>query len=577
MRERFIFPKKTIFGAAILAVLLLAVAAAVKLAPKRGDVAAEAAAAGILIINNSAEPVSLDPHAVSGASDLRVVSALFEGLLANDPETLVPRPALAERFEVSRDGRCYTFHLRAGLRWSDGAPLTAEDFLFSFRRVLSPRLGAPNAAMFFAVKNAKTFYEGKADFSSTGFSAPAPLVLRVELARPLAYFPSLVCHPAWAAVPRHAVLRHGTFDEPATPWTRPENIAVSGPFHLKVWRVADRIELARNPLYHAAASVRLKGARFLTISDLLAEERAFRGGLLHITGSVPPMKVAVLREKGAPELRLDPFFSTTFVRVNTRVKPLDDPRVRRALSLCLHRSDIAQHVMRAGETPAFSLTPPSAGGYVCTAALREDAVEARRLLAEAGYPGGKGFPVLSYLYNTHETSQLIAQALQEMWRRELGISVELASQEWKVYKHAMASGDYQLCRSAWSGDYHDPASFLELFDSQSEQNQTGWADAAYDAALDAASGETGAAARLAHFQRAEARLLEASPVIPLAHNRNKFLIRPEVRGWFPNALDIHPLGAVWLEVPLTSGRPQSKSERTRPTISSTGASRPLPE
>jgi oligopeptide transport system substrate-binding protein len=508
----------------------------------------KATAAGILLINNSTEPVSLDPQIVSGAVDLRVASALFECLLANDPVTLAPRPAVAARWEVSPDGLTYTFHLRPDARWSDGTALTSRDFLFSYQRILSPRLAAPNAAMLFVVKNARAFYQGKlAAFADTGFAAPDAHTLRLTLEHPCPALPAIVCHPAWAPVPAQAILPHGPADATGTPWTRPAHFVGNGPFRLKTWKIADRIEVERNPHYWDAAAVRLNGVRFYAISDLLAEERAFRGGLLHITSTVPPMKVAALRAAHAPELRLDPFFSTTFIRVNTRVKPLDDPRVRRALALSVNRAEIAERVMRAGETPAYNLTPAGAVGYTCTAQITEDIAEARRLLAAAGYPDGTGFPVVRYLYNTHETSQLIAQALQEMWRTALGIHVELASQEWKVYKHALESGDYQLARSAWSGDYHDPASFLELFTTHSEQNQTGWSDATYDAAIAAAAKTADGTARLGYFQEAEARLLATAPIIPLVHNRNKFLIRPEVRGWHPNALDIHPLGAVELK------------------------------
>jgi oligopeptide transport system substrate-binding protein len=512
-----------------------------------------AAAAGILLVNNAVEPVSLDPHAVSGSADLRVVSALFEGLLANDPQTLDPRPAAAADHTVSADGLVHTFRLRPGLRWSDGTPLAAADFLFSWRRVLSPRLGAPNAALLFCVKNARAYHEGRiADFAQTGFTAPDPHTLRIELEHPTPTLPALVCHAAWAPVPAHVIRRHGPEDAPGTPWTRPAAIAGNGPFRLKTWRVSDRIEVERNPHYHTPA--RLNGIRFLAITDTLAEERAFRGGLLHLTSTVPPMKVAALRDRHDPALRLDPFFSTTFIRVNTREKPLSDPRVRRALAMSLNRAEIADRVMRAGETPAHSLVPPGAGGYVCAVRIPEDYAAARRLLADAGYPGGAGFPVLQYLYNTHETSQLVAQAAQEMWSRNLGIHVELITQEWKVYKQALATGSYQLARSAWSGDYYDPSSFLELFTTQSELNQTGWSDPAYDAALAAAARAPANAAnaqtpRNAHFQRAEALLLDAAPVIPVVHNRNKFLLHPSVRGWHPNALDIHSFAAVWLAPP----------------------------
>lgn len=514
---------------------------------------ARATAEQILLVNNNAEPVSLDPQLVAGTSaDLRVVSALFEGLLVNDPQSLVPSPGVATRWEISPDGLTYSFHLRPEACWSDGTPLTAHDFLFSSRRALTPQLAAPNAAFFFSVKNARAYYEGKiTDFAAVGFAAPDAHTLQITLEYPCPYFLALLCHPVWSPVPEHAIRAAGEIAVPNTPWTRPGCLVSNGAFQLKTWKIADRIEVERNPRYWNTAAVRLNGIRFLAIGDLLAEERAFRGGLLHLTSTVPPMKVRALREEKSPFLRLDPFFSTTFVRVNTRKKPLDDPRVRRALALAVQREEIAEYVMRAGEKPAFALTPSGAADYTCSSPLQENVAEAQRLLAEAGYPEGKNFPPLEYLYNQHETSQLIAQALQEMWQKNLGIAVGLLSQEWKVYKHALASGDYQLARSAWSGDYFDPSSFLELFSSASEQNQTGWSDPGYDDALARAARSVSPVVRRAAFQNAEEKLLAAMPVIPLVHNTNKFLIRPEVRGWHPNALDIHPFTAVWLEAEET--------------------------
>ncbi|MDR1497247.1 MAG: peptide ABC transporter substrate-binding protein [Puniceicoccales bacterium] len=561
---------RKIFRGGIGAVVVAVVAAVifVKATPFGGRgvtrVVDRATAAGVLLLNNSAEPVSLDPQVVTGAADMRIARALFEGLLVNDPISLEPRPAAAVRYEVSDSGLEYTFHLRAGLRWSDGERITSADFLFAWQRVLSPRFASPNASMFFVVKNARAFYEGRLRaFSDTGFSAPDAQTIRIKVEHPCATLPLLLCHPAWAPVPRHVILRYGVADAPGTAWTRPGRIAGNGAFRLKTWKVADRIEVERNPFYWNDAATRLNGVKFFAITDALAEERAFRGGLLHITSTVPPMKVATLRAAGDAALRLDPFFSTTFIRVNTRIPPLNDVRVRRALSLALRRSEITEHVMRAGEVPAFCLTPDGVSGYTCAAHLAEDVAEARRLLAEAGYPNGAGFPVLNYLYNDHETSRLIAQALQEMWASKLGIRVELSSREWKVYKRAVESGEYQLARSAWSGDYPDPASFLELFTAHSEQNQTGWQDAAFDKAVGAALRAPLPAARLAHFQEAEARLLDRLPVIPIAHNRNKFLIRAEVRGWHPNVLDIQSLTAVWLEKeqPCPSASPVAKAAR----------------
>ena len=504
----------------------------------------------ILLVNNGGEPSALDPQLVTGVLEFRLMLALFEGLVGYDPETLEPRPAIAERWDVSPDGLRYTFFLRKNARWSDGRAITAEDFLFSYRRLLSPQLASPCASLFFApVKNALAFARGEiSDFSKVGFSAPDAGTLVVELETPCPYFLSLACHSSWSVVPAHVILKFGEMDERSTLWTRPENFVGSGPFRLKNWRVAYRIEVEKNPHYHDAENVWLRGIRFDAVEDQFAEERAFRDGQYHLTNTVPPARVSVLRERGDAALRLDPYFSTAFIRVNCTHAPLDDVRVRRALSLALDRDVLAYRVMRAGETPAHTLVPVSGDSREKVPAQRDAELrEARRLLAEAGYPDGKNFPEISYLFNTSDGAQFFAQAIQEMWRKNLGIKVALKNQEYKVYRVSMEQGDYDLARSAWSGDFLDPTTFLDLFAGTSNMNWTGWQSADYDRLLAEASRERDTQKRAEKLRAAEKILLDAVPVIPTVNNRNKFLIHPAVRGWFPNLLDIHPYNRVWLE------------------------------
>lgn len=531
-----------------------------------------AARARVLLVNNGGEPAALDPQLVTGVLEQRLMLALFEGLVRYDPATLEPLPAIAERWDVSPDGRRWTFHLRGNAKFSDGRAITSEDFLFSYRRLLSPKLASPCASLFFApVKNASAFARGEiGDFSQVGFSAPDAGTLVVELDAPCPYFLSLACHSSWSVVPAHAILKFGKIDERTTRWTRPENFVGSGPFRLKTWRVAYRIEVEKNPHYRDAENVWLRGIRFDAIEDQFAEERAFRDGQYHVTNTVAPARVAVLRERGDPALRLDPYFSTAFIRVNCSRAPLNDVRVRRALSLALDREALAERVLRAGETPARALVPPfsaedfsaepdvgneekSAPADAGTrkrgfAAAREAELrEARELLAAAGFPGGNGFPEISYLFNTSDGAQFFAQAIQEMWRKNLGVRVALKNQEYKVYRVSMEQGDYDLARSAWSGDFLDAATFLDLFAGTSNMNWTGWRDADYDRLLAEAARERDPAARAEKQRAAEKILLDAVPVIPTVFNRNKFLIQPSVRGWFPNLLDIHPYNGVRLE------------------------------
>jgi len=505
----------------------------------------------ILLVNNGGEPSALDPQLVTGVTEIRLMLALFEGLVRYDPETLEPRPAIAERWEVSQDGLRWTFYLRKNARWSDGRAITSADFIFSYQRLLSPKLASPCASLFFSpVKNASAFARGEiSDFSQVGFSAPDAGTLSVELSRPCPYFLSLVCHPSWSVVPAHVILKFGKMDERSTLWTRSENFVGSGPFRLKTWRVAYRIEVEKNPFYHDAENVWLNGIRFDALEDQFAEERAFRDGQYHVTNTVPPARVAVLRERGDEALRLDPYLSTAFVRVNCTRAPLNDVRVRRALSLALDRDALAERVMRAGEMPAWSLVPamhgfPDFSSEKKRRSREAEIAEARALLAEAGFPDGNGFPEISYLFNTSDGAQFFAQAIQEMWRKNLGIRVSLKNQEYKVYRVSMERGDYDLARSAWSADFADPTTFLDLFSGVSNMNWTGWRDARYDQLLEEASRERSPKIRAEKLRSAEKILADAVPVIPTVYNRNKFLIRPEVCGWFPNPLDIHPYNGV---------------------------------
>lgn len=515
-----------------------------------------AARQNILLINNGGEPSALDPQfAQPGVIENRIMLALFEGLVRYDPKSLEPIPAIAESWDVSADGRTWTFRLRNNAKFSDGKAITAEDFLFSFRRILSPKLASPCASLFFApVKNARAFASGTLrDFSKVGFAAPNAHTLVVELENPCPYFLSLACHSSWSVVPAHAILQFGAIDGRSTQWTRPENFVGSGPFKLKSWRVAYRIETEKNPYYWDGANTTLRGIRFDAVEDQFAEETAFNDGQYHITNTVPPSRVPILREKEASHLRLDPYLSTAFIRVNCSRPPLNDARVRRALSLALDRQALAERVMRGGETPAFSLVPEAAYGNAltknseksdCAATARVG--EARALLAEAGFPNGEGFPEITYLYNTSDGAQFFAQAIQEMWRKNLGVRVTLRNQEYKVYRVSLAQGDYDLARSAWSGDYLDPTTFLELFVSGGHINWTYWSNPEYDALLVSAARESIPEKRTKQLRAAEKILIDAAPIIPTLHSRSKFLIRPEVRGWHPNLLDIHPYNAVSL-------------------------------
>lgn len=446
----------------------------------------------------------LDPHLATGTSEYSVLSALLEGLVREDPVDLHPVPGVAERWEISPDGLVYTFHLRAAARWSNGEPVTAADFIASFRRILTPALGADYATMLYPVLNAEAFHRNRlADFNQVGFAALDQRTLRITLGYPTPYFLSLLNNPAWMPVPLATIARYGPADRRGNPWARPGRFVGNGPFNLKAWRPNQVIIVEKSPTYWDAARVRLHAIHFYPIDSLDAEERAFRAGQLHITEALPPARIDTYRLSQPGLLRIDPYLGTYFYRFNINRPCLNEPRVRRALAMAVDRRAIVEHILRGGQRPAQAFTPPGMGGYVPPAGIPTDFEGARRLLAEAGYPGGRGLPPFELLFNSSESHQLIAEAVQEMWRRELGVDVHLVNEELKSTQDARRTGNYQILRSVWIADYADPASFLGVWTSTSGNNFTGWSSADYDRLMDAAAiwGARDPASDLVYLQR----------------------------------------------------------------------------
>ncbi len=490
----------------------------------------------------------LDPHLATNIAEVDLASALFEGLVAEDPTDLHPVPGVAERWEVSADGLGYTFHLRPDARWSDGQPVTAADFVASWRRVLTPTLAAENAGMLYVLQGAEAFHrQATKDFSQVGVSAPDARTLRVILDHPTPHFLSLLSHPIWLPVPLAAITAHGSAFSRGNPWTRPGRLVGNGPFNLKTWEPNKVIVVEKSPTYWEASRVRLNAIHFYPTESVDTEERSFRTGQLHLTYVLPFGKVDTYRRTAPQFLRTDPYLNTYFVRINVRQSPLNNEPVRRALGLAIDRATLVQNIMRGGQQAAATITPAGMPGYTPPPGMTGNMESARAALAAAGYPGGKGFPPLELLHNTSENHRLLGEVLQEMWRRELGIEVRLVNQEFKVLLSERRAGKYQLLLSDWVGDYLDASTFLDLWRSDSGNNHTGWAHPEYDSLLFSAARNANPRQRAAQLQQAEALMLSAAPILPLYYNTHVFLVQPSVKGWHPTLLDHHPYKHVWLE------------------------------
>ncbi len=507
----------------------------------RETAADRAVAEGVLHRSLGAQEPGLDPHLATSLAEGAVLGALFEGLVTPDPRTLEPVPGVAERWEVADDGLAHTFHLRAEARWSNGDPVTAHDFVASIRRALAPSLGAPNAWLLHVLRGARDHVSAPA---ALGAEAVDARTLRLTLETPTPYFLSLLTHFVWLPVHVGSIRAAGPETDRATRWTTPDRFVGNGPFRLEEVRPEQRITLARQPHYWDAASVRLRGVVFHVFGGVEAEERAYRGGQLHITDALPFGKLPTWRARQPAAVRVAPAYGVYFYRLNVTRPPLDDPRVRRALAAALDRTALTGRLLGGAYEPARAFTPAGPGGYRPPAGLADDPDGARALLAEAGFPGGAGFPRLELLFNTSENHRLLAEAVQEMWRRELGIEVRLANQDARVFLDNRRSLNFDISRASWFGDFADPVSFLEIFTSGNANNQTGWSDPGYDARLTAAARTRDPAERLRLLGEAEAILLEAAPLIPVHVYATIRLVDPRVDGWFDNPLDLHPLKAI---------------------------------
>lgn len=495
-----------------------------------------------LVFLNGAEPETLDPALITGQPEGRISNALFEGLTSFDA-TAKPIPGVAESWEISPDKRVYTFHLRHDARWSNGEPVTAEDFVRSWRRTLDPLTGSEYASQLHYLRNGRAYNLGKlTDFSQVGVRALDPFTLEVTLENPTTYFLDLCAFTTLAPVHIPTVERY------PDDWTKPGKLVSNGAYTLADWRINDRIRLAKNPHYWNRAHVAMKTIDILPISKANTAFSFYAAGqadLLMDKGLVPNQLILELKKR--PDFHAAPFLGIYFLRFNCTRPPFNDPRVRRAFSMVVDKQLLVDKITRAGEKPASSLTPPGTAGYEPPAGLARDPDQARKLLAEAGYPDGKGFPRISYLYSEGELNEGLAIEIQGMFRRELGVNIDLQRQEWKVYLRSMASLDYDLCRATWVGDYNDPNTFLGCFVTGDGNNRTGWGDPKYDALIADAARESDQQRRFAIFAQAERLLIsEAAPICPLYYYVGiQFYDITRLGGIQANLLDEHPLKAMY--------------------------------
>ena len=494
---------------------------------------------GTLYWGNGTEPQSLDPQIATGVPEHHIISAVMEGLVLKDRKTLEPRPGVAKSWDISDDGRVYTFYLRDNARWSNGDPHTAHDYAWSWWRALQPALGNLYAYMLFPIENAQQYYEGDiSDFNKVGVKALNDRTLQVTLKYPTPYFLQLLDHYSLFPVHQATIEKFGDADQRGTRWTYEGNLVGNGPFQLVDWKINRRIVVQRNPHYWDKENVSLNEIIFIPIENIVTEERMFRAGQLHVTSSLPADKISVYREAKDPELRIAPYLGTYYYRLNVRKPQLKDPRVRRALAMTVDRQKLVDNITKGGQLPAYAMTPPGTMGYFPKSDLKFDPQGAKKLLADAGYPNGEGFPPTEILYNTNEGHRKVAVALQDMWKKHLNIDIRLLNQEWKVYLDSESAGQYEISRAGWIGDYVDPNNFLDLFLCGGGNNRTGWCNEEYDRLiLDVAPSMSSHSERLEVFQQAEKILLDDMPIIPIYTYTTVQLVDSSVKNFDANIMN----------------------------------------
>ena len=500
---------------------------------------------------NGSEPQGIDPHIVTGVPEHHILISLCEGLTIPNPNPKSSDgyiPGTAESWSISDDGKEYIFKLNKNAKWSNGDPVTADDFVWSWRRILTASLGSQYPDMLYYLVGAYEYHNGQIDnFDEVGVKALDTHTLKVNLKNPTPFFIGLLSHYSTWPVHKETVLKHGDIDDRNGEWTRPGNFVCNGPFQLKTWELNNKIVVEKNPHYYDASMVRLNEIHYYPVSNVMTEDRMFRAGQLHLTSSMPTQKCPIYIEEKNPNLKIDPYMGTYFYRINTENETLSDVRVRKALAYSIDRQLLVDKVTQCGQIPAYSFTPPGSNGYQPSTEIPYDPVLAKQLLAEAGYSSDNPFPKLEILFNTNEGHRKVALAIQQMWQNELGIQVELVNQDWKVYLSREMVGDFQISRAGWIGDYEDPNTFLDLMRPNRGNNKTGWENMDFDALVEDANTINDQDKRYELLNEAEKILIDNMPIIPLYTYLRVYQLSPDVKGFNPHILDHHHPKFIYLE------------------------------
>ncbi|NKB43930.1 MAG: peptide ABC transporter substrate-binding protein [Alphaproteobacteria bacterium] len=499
---------------------------------------APVAAEAVFHRGNIGEPDSLDPHLTTSGYATNIIFDMFIGLTTVDAEANVV-PGAAESWTISEDGKTYVFTLRDGMVWSDGTPVTASDFEYSFKRMLDPATASRGAPMLYMIENGRPVNAGHMSSDELSVTAIDDRTLEIRLEAPTPFFLELIVHRCFP-VPRWAIEAHGR------EWTRAENIIVNGAFTLEEWVPQTSVKIVRNPSFFDAESVELDSVVYYTTEDLSAAFNRYRAGELDMVISFPPSQFDWIKENLADDLRMTQNLGLEYITFNTTKPPFDDPRVRLALSMALDRETLTARVMRGGEKPSYSLIPEgSRVGYEPAFAdyrelsQPERNARAKALLADAGY--GPDNPLsFSFRYNSQEVLRRVAAAAAAMWQRGLDVEVSLLNSDLNVLNADLRNGDYEVARYQWFGEHRDPSTFLYLLESDAVgDNHSKYSNPEYDRLMQQSYASADIPERMRLMRDAERIAMDEAPIAPLNYYVSKRLVKPFVMGLEDNVRGIN--------------------------------------
>jgi oligopeptide transport system substrate-binding protein len=507
-----------------------------------------ALAGSLLHRGNGAEPDTLDVHKSQGVPEANIHRDLFEGLVSEAADGSL-QPGAAERWQMSPDGRGYIFYLRRDGHWSNGEPVTAQDFVYAYRRALSPNTASKYAFILWPIENAEDVSKGNIkDLDKIAVEAIDDYTLSVKLKAPTPYFLSMLTHHMAYPVYRKALESHGRR------WTRPGNLVSNGPYKLVEWVPQSHVKLAKNEHYRDQGEIAIENVIFYPTEDKASELKRFRAGELDVTYDVPSDQVPWIEANLGEVFRNSPYLGVYYYALNTQVAPFKDKvELRQALAFAIDREILTEKVAKAGELPAYSWVPPGVHQYVQQPIPQKQMTQAERealaqaLYAQSGHSQDKPAEI-EILYNTSDNHKKLAIAIAAMWKKVLGVRTRLRNEEWKVYVDSRSQMKFQVARAGWIGDYNDANTFLELFKSDvGGMNPSAYANKEYDALMRQAALRVETKARAELMQRAEQVMLADMPVIPIYFYTTQHLVSHRVSGWIDNVKDVHPTRYLKLE------------------------------